>query len=721
VRLARGYHGRPELTAERFVPDPFGTEPGARLYRSGDLVRHRPDGTVEFLGRLDTQVKIRGFRIELAEIEAALAKHPAVSAAAVVAKDVGPGDKRLVAYLDWPHDTGPDIDELRAYLRESLPSYMIPSAWVTVAALPLSPSKKVDRAALPDPTPSQFDGARGYVAPRDPAEETIAGIWSDVLGVDRIGVDDDFFGLGGHSLLATRVLARLRAALAVEVPLRCLFEATTVAELAVVVTDLIAAELDQLTDAQLRRRLEGDAAAAPDEGIARVPRETPPALSFAQRRLWILDQIRPGGTEYLLSAGLRLFGPLEPGALRAALDGIVARHEVLRTRYVVVDGEPGQVIDPPEPATLHEVDLRGLDPAAQDERIAGWMTHDRAPVDLATGPVLTGTLARLADQEHALVVTLHHIAFDGWSEQVLWRELDRLYTAALTGGPSPLAPLPVQYADFAAWQRGAMSGATLDRHLDYWRQALAGATAVELPLDRPRPQVRDSACDLVPFAVPAPHARALHELALQAGATPFMVLMAVYAITLGRFGRSDDITVGTPVACRNRAEVQDLIGLFLNTLVLRTDLSGDPSFREVLRRVKEMALGAYAHQELPFERLVDELAPVRDASRTPLFSTMFLWASGDSEGRRVGGLRAEELPVGESDAKFDLTLVVVDQPDGTLTGFLNYATALFDRDTVERFATHFTTLIDNIARTPDAPISWLVESPPAERQMVVRK
>ncbi|GIJ29456.1 hypothetical protein Vqi01_46180 [Micromonospora qiuiae] len=471
----------------------------------------------------------------------------------------------------------------------------------------------------------------------------------------------------------------------------------------------------------LRRRLVGAAAAAPDEGIARVPRETPPALSFAQRRLWILDQVRPDGTEYLASAGLRLFGPLEPGALRAALDGIVARHEVLRTRYVVIDGEPGQVIDPPGPATLHEVDLRGLDPAAQDERIAGWMTHDRAPVDLATGPVLTGTLARLADEEHALVVTLHHIAFDGWSEQVLWRELDRLYTAALAGGPSPLAPLPVQYADFAAWQRGVMSGATLDRQLDYWRQALAGASAVELPLDRPRPQVRESACDLVPFAVAAPDSRALHEIARQAGATPFMVLMAVYAIMLGRFARSNDITIGTPVACRDRAEVTDLIGLFLNTLVLRTDLSGDPSFREVLRRVKEMALGAYAHQELPFERLVDELAPVRDASRTPLFSTMFLWASGNSEARRVGGLRAEELPVGESDAKFDLTLVVIDQPDGSLTGFLNYATALFDRDTVDRFATHFTGLIGNIARTPDAPLSRLVESPPAERQRVVRE
>ncbi|WP_328345695.1 non-ribosomal peptide synthetase [Micromonospora sp. NBC_00421] len=469
----------------------------------------------------------------------------------------------------------------------------------------------------------------------------------------------------------------------------------------------------------LRRRLAGAATAAPDEGIARVPRGTPPASSFAQRRLWILDQVRPGGTEYLVSAGLRLFGPLEPEALRAALDGIVARHEVLRTRYVVVDGEPCQLIDAPQPAPLHEVDLRGLDTAAQDERIAGWLTHDRAPVDLATGPVLTGTLARLADEEHALVVTLHHIAFDGWSEQVLWRELDQLYRAALTGGPSPLAPLPVQYADFAGWQRGVLSGATLDRQLAYWRQALAGATPVELPLDRPRPQVRDSACDVVPFAVPASDARALHELARRAGATPFMVLLAGYAILLGRFGRSDDVTVGTPVACRDRAEVQDLIGLFLNTLVLRVDLSGDPSFPEVLRRVKEMALGAYAHQELPFERLVDELAPVRDASRTPLFSTMFLWAGGESGARHVGGLRAEELPVGESDAKFDLTLVVVDQPDGTLTGFLNYATALFDRDTVERFAAHFTALVGNVARRPDAPISRLAESPPAERRLVL--
>jgi amino acid adenylation domain-containing protein len=464
----------------------------------------------------------------------------------------------------------------------------------------------------------------------------------------------------------------------------------------------------------VRRRLRGAARASHDSGIGRAPRDTPLPLSFAQRRLWILDQLRPGRTEYLASAGLRLSGPLDPAALRTALAGIVARHEVLRTRYPVRDGEPTQVVDAPGPIALSEVDLRGLGRVAQDERIAGWLTHDRRPVDLGRGPVVAATLARLADDEHALVLTFHHIAFDGWSEEVLWRELDQLYTAAVAGEPAPLAPLPVQYADFAAWQRETMSGAVLDRQLDHWRTTLAGVTPAELPTDRPRPPVRDSACDVVTFEVPAAAVRVLHRLAREAGATPFMALLAVYSIVLGRFSRRDDVTVGTPVAGRDRPEVQDLIGLFLNTLVLRTDLSGDPSFREVLRRVRETALAAYSHQDLPFERLVAELAPERDPARTPLFATMFLWADADVGERRIGGLRAEALPVGDSDAKFDLTLAVAGRPDGALAGSVNYATALFDRDTIERFTHHFVALAGAVADTPDTPLRQLPALPPAE-------
>jgi amino acid adenylation domain-containing protein len=471
----------------------------------------------------------------------------------------------------------------------------------------------------------------------------------------------------------------------------------------------------------LRRRLRGDATAAPDNRIDRAPRDTPPALSFAQRRLWILDQLRADSTEYLVTTALRLFGPLDTGALRAALDGVVDRHEVLRTRYAVIDGEPVQVIDAPGPVALSEVDLRDLDRATQDERLAGWTTSARRPVDLANGRVLTATLARLADEEHALVVTLHHIAFDGWSEAVLWRELDQLYTAAVTGVPSSLDALPVQYADYAVWQRAAVSGAALERQLGYWREQLAGSTPLELPTDRPRPPVRDSAGDQVSFTVPAPAARTVTQLARQVGATPFMALLAAYTILLARHGGQTDVTVGTPVTGRDRAEVQDLIGVFLNTLVLRTDLSGDPSFVEVLRRVKETALQAYAHQELPFERLVEELAPERDPSRNPLFSTMFLWDDEDTGARRLGGLRTAALSGGESDAKFDLTLAVTDRPDGSLAGAVNYATALFDEDTVARFAAQFVELVGSIARTPDTPISRLSVLPPTELRRVLHE
>ncbi|CAM3846172.1 non-ribosomal peptide synthetase [Kibdelosporangium persicum] len=469
----------------------------------------------------------------------------------------------------------------------------------------------------------------------------------------------------------------------------------------------------------LRRRLRGDTSAAQDNRISRTSRAEPLALSFAQRRLWIMEQLSTRGTEYLITTGARLFGRLDPAAVRTALDGLVARHEVLRTRYAVIDGEPVQVIDEPGPVAMTEVDLRDLGPASQDERLAGWMAGDRRPVDLAAGRVLVATLARLADEEHALLLTVHHIAFDERSEQVLWRELDQLYAAALAEEPAPLEPLAVQYADFAAWQRTTMSGATLDRHFEYWRDKLAGAAPLELPTDRPRPPVRDSAGDQVQFVVPAPAARTLNQLTRQTGATPFMALLAVYTILLARYGRQTDVTVGVPVGGRDRTEVDDLIGVFLNTLVLRVDLSGDPTFTELLGRVRGTALDAYAHQELPFELLVDDLAPDRDLSRTPLFSTMFLLEDAGTSRRGFGGLRAEPMPVSESDAKADLTLALAQRSDGALGGAVNYATALFDRATAARFAAQFVELLTAITATPDVPVSRLSALPPAERRQVL--
>ncbi|WP_033439095.1 non-ribosomal peptide synthetase [Saccharothrix sp. NRRL B-16314] len=471
----------------------------------------------------------------------------------------------------------------------------------------------------------------------------------------------------------------------------------------------------------VRRRLRGNAVTATETRINPTRRDVPLALSSAQRRLWILEQLRTGGTEYLISTVLRLHGPLDTAALRVALDGLVARHEVLRTRYTVVDGEPTQVVDDPGPVALSEVDLSALGVEAAEARLEAWTTHDREPVDLARGPVLAATLARLADDEHVLLLTVHHIAFDEWSEQLLWRELDRHYTAAVAGEPVDLAPLPVQYADFAAWQRTATSGAALERQLGYWRGKLAGATPLELPADRPRPPVRDVAGDQVPFVVPARDARVVTRLAREYGATPFMALLAAYTVLLARSSGRADVTVGTPVANRDRPEVQDLIGMFLNTLVLRVDLSGDPSFREVLKRVKETALEAYAHQDMPFERLLEELDVERDPARTPLFSTMFLWEEAGAGQRRLGGLRTSPLSVGENTAKFDLTVAVAERADGALAGAVNYATALFDRGTAERLAQRFVTLIAGIAGSPDTPIGELPVLPPAERRQLLQE
>ncbi|MFB8113761.1 amino acid adenylation domain-containing protein [[Kitasatospora] papulosa] len=460
----------------------------------------------------------------------------------------------------------------------------------------------------------------------------------------------------------------------------------------------------------LRQRLRGAAATAPSDGITRAPRGGPLPLSFAQQRLWVLDQLSPGSTAYLMTAALRLSGPLDTGALRGALDALVARHEVLRTRYPVIGGDPVQVIDAPAPVDLAEEDLTGLDPQDRAERLAALGTSGRQPVDLADGPVVRAVLARCAAEEHTLFVTVHHIAADGWSEDLLVRELtERLRQPA---GPEPSAPA-LQYADFAVWQRARLGEDRLEDGLGYWRRRLAGVAPLELPTDRPRPAVRDDTGAVAPFTVPAEVAARLSRLARERGATPFMATLAAFKVLLSRYTGSTDIAVGTPVSGRDRAEAQQMLGLFLNTLVMRTDLSGDPGFGEVLTRLREGALDDYGHQEVPFERLVNALAPERDPSRTPLFSAMFLWEGADGQDSRetdgggAGRLAVERLAVGERTAKFDLTLSVTEQPDGSLSGGLNYATALFDAATAARMAGHFTRLLDAAVADPEAPVGGL--------------
>ncbi|HVR96499.1 MAG TPA: amino acid adenylation domain-containing protein, partial [Thermoanaerobaculia bacterium] len=563
--LARGYLDRPELTAARFVPDPVSGRAGARLYRSGDLGRFLPTGEVEYLGRIDHQVKIRGFRIELGEIEAVLASHPGVRECAVLVREDVPGSRLLVAYLAG--EGLPAAGELRAFAGQRLPDYMVPSFFVALPAFPLTPSGKLDRRALPEPERSR--APESEEAPLDLVEELLAGIWAEVLGLDRVGIDEDFFALGGHSLLATQVVSRVRTALGAELPLRQLFESPTVAGLALAV-----------------RESQGGTQAPP---IVPVSRDGDLPLSFAQQRLWFLDQLEPGSAAYNIPLAVRLSGELSAGALAEVFAGIVRRHEALRTTFTAREGRPVQVIGPPR-VELPVVDLSHV---SEQEALRLAREEARRPFDLQRGPLLRLALLRLGDREHVLLLTLHHIVSDGWSMGVLLREIAALYAGAV------LPELPVQYADFAVWQRRWLEGEVLEAQLAYWKGQLAGAPRVlELPLDRPRPAVQTFGGAVLPVRLPA-----VRELCRREGATPFMVLLAAWATVLGRHAGQEDVLVGTPIAGRNRREIEGLIGFFVNTLVLRTDLSGSPGFAGLVGRVRRAALDGYTHQDVPFERL----------------------------------------------------------------------------------------------------------------------
>ncbi|MGW0283769.1 amino acid adenylation domain-containing protein [Streptomyces sp. NPDC003236] len=701
--LARGYRGRPDQTAERFVTADVDGTP-RRVYRTGDRVRWLADGQLEFLGRLDDQVKLRGHRIEPGEIEAVLLAGPDVAAATVVVREDAPGDKRLVAYVVPAADGAPRDEALRGRLRRELPDFMVPSAFVALERLPLTPNGKVDRRALPAPEP-RASGAGGP-APRTPVERAVAAAWSQVLGTEVAGVDDNFFELGGHSLLATQVTSRLRDALGVEVPVRELFAAPTVAGLAAAVSELA-----------------GDGAAGP-EPIPPADRTGGPLpLSFAQQRLWFLDQMEPGRAEYAVLFALRVTGPLDTGALDTALTRMAARHEILRTRFVADDdGEPGQVVDPPAPVRTAVHDLRHIADSEERHQAARHLTRAEAarPFDLAAGPLLRAHLVRLADEEAYLLLTVHHIVCDGWSEPVMARELREGYRAATAGTPCADTELPVQYADFSVWQRQRLTGDVLERQLAYWRERLAGVEALELPTDHRRPAGRPGGGDTVTFEVSAAVAAGLRKAARNGSASLYMVLLAAFQVLLAKYTRQDDIAVGTPIAGRNRAETEDLIGFFVNTLVLRTDLSGDPAFTGLLDRVKDTALGAYDHQDLPFERLVEELAPDRDPSRNPLFQTMFVLQNTPYEDAwSLPGLDVEPFTVTLPDAKFDLTLMMSEDADGGLRGALEYRTDLFERDTVARLAGHLGTLLETVARDPGVRLSGLCLLTAEERRQTV--
>ncbi|MGE0127977.1 MAG: amino acid adenylation domain-containing protein [Blastocatellales bacterium] len=752
--VARGYLRRPELSAERFIADPFNkhlvnnhlqrlsnecsvlpqrdsvwsaasprrfaleasqsgedsphskrsaplntqleTAIEARLYKTGDLARYLPDGDIEYLGRIDQQVKIRGFRIELGEIEAALNRHPSVRESVVLVREDSPGDKRLVAYLAHEPGNVIPVDDLRRFLQQKLPDYMTPAAFVTLDTLPLTSNGKIDRRALPAPEQSRPELAEAFVAPRNPVEELLAGIWTDVLEIERVGVHDNFFDLGGHSLLATKLFSRIRDTFQVELPLADLFDSSTVAALAERI--------------ELAKREAQGPSLPPLMPVARpVAREDGYLpLSYTQQRLWFLDQLEPGSSAYNIPAAVRLTGMLDTEAIAQSFNEIVRRHESLRATFVTVNGQPAQLIASAQTLNLPVMDLCGL-PETERESEAMRMAAEEArqSFDLARGPLLRLRLLKLGGEEHIALMTMHHIISDGWSIGILIREFAALYEAFTAGRPSPLPDLPIQYSDFAIWQQEWLQGEALGTQLAYWKRQLAGLTALELPTDRPRPPVQTFRGAWQSLLLSAEQAESLKALSRREGVTLFMTLLAAFQTLLHHDTNQDDIVVGADIANRNRRETEDLIGFFVNQLVLRTDLSGNPTFRELLGRVREMTLKAFAHQDTPFGKLVEELQPQRDMSRNPLFQVMFIVQNAPMPALKLPGLTLTPLDIKEETSVFDLTLSFVEAEQGQTRVLCRYNTDLFESATIARMLERLKALLNRVVERPGARLSAL--------------
>ena len=699
--LARGYLNRPGLSAERFVADPFGA-PGHRMYRTGDLARWRADGVLEFLGRGDQQLKIRGFRIEPGEIEAALVRHTGVTQAAVIAREDHAGDKRLVGYVVTKPAQSLDRGELRAYLSRVLPDYMVPAVFVELEALPLTPNGKLDRKALPAPDFAVLKGR--WRAPRSPEEEILCALFSEVLGVSGVGIEDNFFVLGGHSLLATRLISRIRTTLEIELPIRTLFETPTVCGVA--------------------RSLQASQSARP--GLEALPRPAQIPLSFAQRRLWFIDRLEGPSPTYNIPLALRLRGRLDFAALKAALGDVVRRHESLRTIFTELGGTPYQRIL--EPASAEP----GLEvvPATEGTLARGLSEAARYCFDLGTEIPLRASLFTLEHDEQVLLLLVHHIAADGWSMVPLVRDLAQAYMARCQSKAPELRPLVVQYADYTLWQQQTLgdesdSHSALGHQLAYWKQTLqALPEQLDLPTDRPRPAIASYRGRWVPLNLsPELHSRLL-TLAYKNQSSLFMVLQAGVSVLLTRLGAGTDIPIGTPIAGRTDIGLEELVGFFVNTLVLRTDTSANPSFRQLLARVRATDLGAYAHQELPFERLVELLNPARSLSRHPLFQVMLAFQNNSEPTLELPGIFTSSEAVNIDAARFDLTFELTERraPDGTpegIEGAIEYRTDLFEGSSVQAIAERLVRLLERAAAEPDRPIGQLDILNPKERQQLL--
>ena len=687
--LSSGYWRRPDLTAAKFRPDPEGTD--ARVYLTGDLGLMLPGGCLFHKGRKDSRVKIRGYGVETAEVEVVLRDYRGVNDAIVLAHQNKSGEARLVAYFTSPLRPGPSGNELRAFLKEKLPDCMIPSAFMLLDAVPLTPSGKLDREALPDPKNSRSDLTTPPLAPRTLREKKLVKIWAKELNIDQVGVHDNFFDLGGDSLLAMRVISRIRDELQVELSLSKFFETPTAAALACYLETLHSprdrAGMFSIRPASRNREL--------------LP-------SFAQQSLWFIDQLEPGSPAYSLFSATELRGPLDVLLLERSFNELIGRHESLRTVFNWVNGQPLQIILPALTIVLPVVDLRDIvSPTEREAEIRRLSTAEaRRPFDLERGPLLRVTLLRMTEDTYVLFMTVHHIIFDGRSREVLVRELSTVYEAFSSGRPALLPALSIQYADFAQWQRRRLRDKALEEKLASWKKQLENISILKLPSDRPRPAVRTFKGARQSFTVGEELVAGLNILARQEGVTFFMTLLAAYLTLLHRYTGQNDIGIGSPMSGRNRSELESLIGLFLNMLVLRTDLSGNPTFRELLSRVRKVCLEAYANQDVPFEKLVRELRPQRSLGHNPLFQVTFALQNGPTCLPKLAGVTAEDLDLGSGIASFDLHLFMIED-ETTLSGWLIYNTDLFDADTITRMTGHFHRLLEAIVAQPDQRISEL--------------
>jgi amino acid adenylation domain-containing protein len=688
--VARGYFKRPDLTAEKFLADPF--RPGQRMYRTGDLAKFLPDGNIQFLGRADFQVKVRGFRIELGEIEAVLAQHAAVLQSVVIVREDQPGDTRLVAYI-VPR-TGQEIAnaDLRTHVKQSLPDYMIPASFVTLDALPLTPNGKIDRKALPKPDYGNSGQRPTYLGARTPTEDVIAGIWSEILKAEQISTEDDFFELGGHSLLATQAISRIRQAFQVELPLRALFEAPTVAGLSARV-----------------EALQKDQQGLQTLPLQAVSREHPLPLSFAQQRLWFLDQLEPNNPLYNISYITRLRGALNVKALENSLQEIVRRQESLRTTFDTINDEPVQVIAPELSLPLAFNDLTSLPEALREDETRRLAIREaQSPFHLKSGPLLRALLFKLDHDDHVLILNTHHIISDRWSLGVLSQELAALYEAGVAGKPSPLPSLAIQYADYAVWQRQFLSGSTLDTQLNYWKKQLAGAPHIlALPTDRPRQAVQNFWGGIHRQTFPPELVKDLRALSRHCSATFFMTMIAAFQTLLSRQSGQQDVVIGTDLANRTQLETEKLIGFFVNLLPIRTQFDSNLTFREVLQQVRQTSLGAFAHQDIPFDRLVEELRPERSLTHHPLVQVLFVMQNTPQAAKEFGGLTLAPLGV-SSTSRFDLVLFIND-PEGNPFATWMYNPSLFDASTIAKLATLYEALLRAVASDPEIRIHALAE------------